>query len=114
MRNVLFITALLLAVSVAVLAAPSPAPKGLVNVEVKRSIVLWSPIAKYEITITVLNEGSTPVTTYDLALNEANLKNMAQLVVTNNDAKVLPWKVEEQLRNIQSGNGDLIARYVQV
>ena len=112
MRNLLFISALLLAVSVAVLASPSSSPKGLVNVEVKRSIFLWSPVVKYEMVINVLNEGSTPVSVYDLALNEATLKNMAQLVVTNNDAKVLSWKVEDQVRNIQSSNGDLIARYV--
>jgi oligosaccharyltransferase complex subunit alpha (ribophorin I) len=110
MKNVLCLAAVLLAVSCVVLAAPESSPKGLVNTEIKRSIFLWSPVAKHEISISVTNEGSAAVTTYDLALNEASLKNMAQLVVTNNDAKVLPWKVEEQLRNIQGGAGELIAR----
>jgi hypothetical protein len=112
MRCLLSALVVLLVVSASVTAAPASAPKDLVNTEVKRHILLWSPVVKHEITISVTNEGSTPVAVYDLALNEATLKNMAQLVVSNNDAKVLPWKVEEQLRSIQANNGDVIARYV--
>lgn len=114
MKHALCIAVVLLAVACAVKAAPESATKGLVNTEIRRSIFLWSPVAKQEMTITVMNEGSTAVSSYDLAVNATILDKMAQLVVTNNDAKVLSWKAEDQVRTIHGPKMEVMARYVKV
>lgn len=114
MRNWLCSAVMLLAVLAAALAASGSDAKGLVNTEVKRNIYLWSPIAKHEYTISVTNEASSPASTYDLAINEEVAKNMASLTVSNENVRVLPWKVDEQVRSVQAPNGDIIARYASL
>ena len=103
---------MLVVVAVAALAAPTSANKGLVNTDVKRSIMLWSSVAKHELAITINNEGSSAESVYDLAIQEENLSKLSLMTVTDNDAKVLDWKVVEQARSIQA-NGVVIARYVK-
>lgn len=102
----------LVVVAVAALATPTSANKGLVNSDVKRTIILYSSVAKNEMVINVLNEGSTPESAYDLAIQEETLNRLAYMTVMDNDAKSLDWKIVEQARNIQA-NGVLIARYVR-
>lgn len=103
---------MLVVVAIAALATPTAANKGLVNSEVKRSIVLWSSIAKQELSITILNEGSTPESAYDFAIQEEALSKLSFMTVTDNDAKSLDWKTVDLPRSIQA-NGVLIARYVE-
>lgn len=112
MKSALWVSLVLVVVAVAALATPTSANKGLVNTDVKRTIILYSSVAKNEMVINVLNEGSAPESAYDLAIQEETLSRLAYMTVMDNDAKSLDWKIVEQARNIQA-NGVLIARYVR-
>lgn len=97
---------------VLVLMAVSASFASLVNTDVKRTILLTSPIARHDVSIQIKNQGSSPVATYDLVMTEAFNQNLASFVVSNNDAKVLSWKASDQVRPIQTSSGELIERVV--
>lgn len=112
MKNALWVSAVLIVVAFAALASATAADSGLRNTDVKRTITLWSSIAKHEMTINIANEGKSAESVYDLAIKEETIGKLALLTVSDNNAKVLEVKPVEQGRTITTSSGDLVAKYV--